>query len=59
PLHRVYGKGPLSLSSDKVKEFLKFETSSKAFKPLPVKALTSTVDGVVLEPATQKLSRVL
>eukprot|EP01031_Cornospumella_fuschlensis_P030789 gene30789-37197_t len=59
PLQRVYGKGPLSLPNDKIKEFLKFETSSKAFKPLPVKTLSSTVDGVVLEPATQKSSRVL
>lgn len=34
-----------------MKEFLKFDSSSKTFKPLPVKALTSTVDGIIFEPA--------
>jgi hypothetical protein len=54
-LVRVYGKGPHRINSegevsDLAKEFLKFETSSKSFKALPVKSLTSTVDAIILEP---------
>lgn len=54
-LVRVYGKGPHRMNSegevsDLAKEFLKFETSSKSFKALPVKSLTSTVDAIILEP---------
>lgn len=55
-LVRVFGKGPSRLNSDGdgleglVKEYLKFETSSKSLKTLPVKSLTSTVDGIILEP---------
>jgi hypothetical protein len=32
-----------------IQEYLKFETSSKSFKNLPVKNLTSTVDAIILE----------
>lgn len=54
-LVRVFGKGPARINSegevaDLAKEFLKFETSSKSFKSLPVKSLTSTVDAIILEP---------
>lgn len=54
-LVRVYGKGPHRINSEGevselAKEFLKFETSSKSFKTLPVKSLTSTVDAIILNP---------
>ena len=32
-----------------VKEFMKFETSSKAFRGLPVRTVSSTVDAIVLQ----------
>jgi hypothetical protein len=53
-LVRIWGKGPNRLAATEggvVKEFMKFETSSKSFKSLPVKALTSTVDAVIIEPS--------
>eukprot|EP01039_Chlorochromonas_danica_P002764 gene2764-3017_t len=62
-LLRIYGRGPDTLQlgegGTNVKSFLKFETSSKAFKPLPVKTLSATVDAIVLEPGPLKLQRVL
>ena len=56
-LVRIYGKGPPTLSEDDrlIKEFLKFETSSKAFKDLPVRSVSSTVDAIVLEPMKTRL----
>jgi hypothetical protein len=50
-LFRIYGKGPAHIkeADGGIREFLKFETSSKSFKNLPVKSVTSTVDGIILE----------
>lgn len=53
-IRKVYGKGPAVLqhgegSADAIQEFLKFETSSKSFKTLPVTAFSSSVDAVILE----------
>jgi len=50
-LHRIYGKGPAQIkdTDTTIREYLKFETSSKSFKTLPVKSISSTVDGIVLE----------
>ena len=52
-LMRVYGKGPNRVNEANnylVSEFLKYETSSKAFKSLPVKSISSAVDAIVLNP---------
>lgn len=48
---RVYGKGPRDFTEDSlaVQQYLKFETSTKAFKQLHVKAISNNVDGVVIE----------
>ncbi len=54
---RVYGKGPATLTENdpQIKEYMKFETSSKAFRDLPVRTISSTVDAIILEPPKQKV----
>jgi hypothetical protein len=37
-----------------IREFLKFDSSSKSFKPIPTKAVSSTIDAVILEPPKSK-----
>jgi hypothetical protein len=55
-LIKAYGRGPSHLtdSDTQIKEFLKFETSSKSFKGIPTKSISSTIDGIILEPAKVK-----
>jgi hypothetical protein len=50
-LFRIFGKGPKELSDGSlaVQQYLKFETSSKTFKQLHVKSVSSNVDAIVLD----------
>jgi calmodulin-regulated spectrin-associated protein len=51
---RMVGKGPRILPEQLIEEYLKYETSSRSFKPLPTKSLTATTDAVALDPAKLK-----
>ena len=54
-LYRIHGRGPLELSADKISGFLKYETGNRSFVPLVhVRSLTSTCDGVSVEPSSLK-----
>ena len=53
---RIYGRGPKVLSESQVEEFLKYETSSRSFKALPMKSLGGTADAVSLDPSKLKRS---
>ena len=46
---KIYGKGPKEIDDSVVEEYLKFESSSKSFKSLPVKSFSSAVDGIILD----------
>lgn len=48
------GPGVLSENDSVIKEFLKFETSSKSFKAIPVKTISNTTDAIILEPPKAK-----
>jgi Microtubule-binding calmodulin-regulated spectrin-associated len=56
-LRKVFGRGPRVLLEAYAEEFFKFETSSRSFKPLHTKTVTSTTDAVSVDPA--KLKRLL
>jgi hypothetical protein len=49
-LYRIHGRGPQELPADRISGYLKYETGSRGFVPLTVKALTSTTDAVSVEP---------
>eukprot|EP01040_Poterioochromonas_malhamensis_P004488 gene4488-4811_t len=56
-LVKVFGKGGPGQIADNdvlIKEFLKFETSSKSFKAIPVRAISNTTDAIILEPPKAK-----
>lgn len=56
-LVKVFGKGGPGQMTDNdvlIKEFLKFETSSKSFKAIPVRAISNTTDAIILEPPKAK-----
>jgi hypothetical protein len=49
-VEKIYGKGPKDITdSTGVEEYLKFDSSSKSFKNLPVRSLSSAVDAVILD----------
>ena len=53
-MEKIFGKGPKELADSAVAEYLKFESSSKSFKNLPVKSFSSAVDGVIIDASKRK-----
>ena len=53
-VEKIFGKGPKELADATVSEYLKFESSSKSFKNLPVKSFSSAVDGVIIDSTKRK-----
>ena len=53
-MEKIFGKGPKELTDAAVSEYLKFESSSKSFKNLPVRSFSSAVDGVIIDFAKRK-----
>jgi hypothetical protein len=51
---RIVGKGPRILPEQLIEQYLKYESSSRSFKPLPTKSLTATTDAVSIDPAKLK-----
>ena len=51
---KIFGRGPKALLISSVEEYYKYESSSRSFKKLPVKSLSSTVDAVSVDPAKLK-----
>ena len=56
-MKKIYGRGPRVLLETYVEGYFKYETSSKSFKALQTKALTSTADAVSVDPS--KLKKIL
>lgn len=50
---RLFGRGPKEFSGEglPVQQFLKFESSTKAFKQLHVKQMSANVDAIVVDAA--------
>jgi hypothetical protein len=53
-VEKIFGKGPKELTDAAVSEYLKFESSSKSFKNLPVRSFSSAVDGVIIDATKRK-----
>ena len=53
-VEKIFGRGPKELVDSTVSEYLKFESSSKSFKNLPVKSFSSAVDGVIIDATKRK-----
>jgi hypothetical protein len=51
---KIFGRGPRILLEAYVKTYLKYETSSRSFKQLPSKSITSTTDGVCVDASKIK-----
>jgi hypothetical protein len=51
---KIYGRGPKVLSEALIEEYYKYETSSKSFRKLPTRSLTSTTDAVAIDPSKVK-----
>ena len=56
-MRKIYGRGPRVLLETYVEGYFKYETSSKSFKALQTKTLTSTADAVSVDPS--KLKKIL
>jgi hypothetical protein len=53
-MRKIFGRGPRTLPESVVGQFLKYESSSRSFKPLPSRSLTSTTDAVSVDAAKIK-----
>jgi hypothetical protein len=53
-IKRVFGRGPKVLLSSYVEEYFKYESSSRSFRPILTKDLTSTTDAVSVDPSKMK-----
>lgn len=53
-IHKIFGRGPKSLPVLCIEDYFKYESSSRSFKKLPVKSLSSTVDAVSVDPSQLK-----
>jgi len=51
---KIFGRGPRELPTQCIEDFFKYESSSRSFKKLPVKSLSSTVDAVSIDPSRLK-----
>ena len=56
-MKKIHGRGPRILLETYVEGYFKYETSSKSFKALQTKTLTSTADAVSVDPS--KLKKIL
>lgn len=52
--HKIFGRGPKSLPTLSIEDYFKYESSSRSFKKLPVKSLSSAVDAVSIDPSQIK-----
>jgi len=56
-LRKIYGRCPKIIPLHIVNGFIKYETSSKSFKKLPTKSITTTTDAVSVD--AQKLKKLV
>lgn len=53
-IFKIFGKGPKLILSNYVQDYLKYESASRAFKILPTKSISATVDAISVDPAKLK-----